>query len=202
LTRAASLPHIVEIKLSLPARYDVDRLVPLVRDPRWLFVYWETRDATRKRVEEQIGRTSAVAPREVLRLTVIEHDSFAGRLAGPSWTVELAPMATSWYVEVGRPDATVRVEIGLMADGHFIGFTAPVHVTMPPSAVSSDESPVWRDLSTPERRSVTASVGVDRDLTSELVHHVQHSPGTSPGGPQGHRLLEEPLAGPGGRPSH
>ncbi len=95
----------------LPWYYGDNRMVLMVRDPWWLFAYWEVTPELRARVEDEIRRSGAVADVTVLRvydLSSGQHNSF---------DIELRDLADRWYIDVGKPDHEWVAEIGIRCHG-------------------------------------------------------------------------------------
>ena len=102
----------------------------MVRDPYWLYAYWEfapelrgsCRDARRGGLRES---------RTVLRVydvTGTDIDEPAGY-----YDIDVAHEASNWYINVTRVEREYCVEIGLIApDGSFIVIARSNSVALPP----------------------------------------------------------------------
>lgn len=82
----------------------------LVRDPWWLFAYWEVTSELRARAEEDIHKRRWSIDVTVLRV----YNLSAGQ---EYFDVELRELADHWYVDVGKPDQEWVAEIGLRCHG-------------------------------------------------------------------------------------
>ncbi|BAS27137.1 DUF4912 domain-containing protein [Limnochorda pilosa] len=97
---------------ALPARYGEDRVTLLVRDPEWIFAYWEiTPPSFGVAAAQQACRETELEP--VLRV----HDLAE---TGPFQEIGVGE-AESWYIEAGRPGHRFEAELGLRGPGG--GFT-------------------------------------------------------------------------------
>ena len=182
-------------RLDLPERYDLDRLVAVPRDPDWLFAYWETRDATRRRLEARLAGQGAAPPtKHRLRIAILGVGG--AEVETLSWTVELPPGATSWYVEVGRPSARVRVSYGIVAGeaAAFVPLLPPVEVSMPSRELAPESDARWAQLGdhglatgpAPEQPHERL-----REISERLIRHVHGANAeSSREWPPTHRLVE------------
>jgi hypothetical protein len=97
----------------LPPKYDVDECVAIAVDPKTIFVYWEIRDETRRRLERT--RPGGYV---ALRLLVIE-----GTWDGPRTTsrdVEVHTSVGDWFMRDLPPGAVVRAAIGWQTADAFV----------------------------------------------------------------------------------
>ena len=101
--------------LRLPSHYGENRLVLLVRDPWWIFAYWEITPQRQEECVRQIKRSGCTGQKTVLRVydvtgkTLPKYNSF--------FDIELDFPADNWYVDVGLPDREWVAEIGFRVDG-------------------------------------------------------------------------------------
>jgi hypothetical protein len=131
-------------RAELPRHYGTDRLVLLARDPWWVFAWWEITPGTRVEALRTLG-DDADGARDVLRL----HDgTLADAATNPTFVdVEFAPGAESWYVNVGRPGATLCAEVGLRtASGRFVRLTRSNTIRMPPAQPAGPSPVRWATL--------------------------------------------------------
>jgi hypothetical protein len=96
---------------ALPSRYHEDTVVALVRDPWWVFVYWELDDATRAASKRKAGDGA----RFVLRVYEVGGDE---RMLDETLVHDIA--VGDWYVPVRAPRLRIRAVMGYLAkDGAF-----------------------------------------------------------------------------------
>lgn len=170
----------------LPERYGKDRIVAMVRDPYWIHSYWELTQETLSRGLRALGREAPGAKR-ILR--VYSGDAKASRPDDFLFDVALTPDARNWYVNVGGPGRTYRVEIGLLTKaGKYVCLASSNSVSMPPDRMSDLLDEEWADLSPEYYAEMYALSG---GLTGS------RAPLTSPGlGERLARRLEQRLASP------
>jgi hypothetical protein len=127
----------------LPAGYDVDRIVLLVRDPYWLHTFW---DITRKnllRAREDLGDEWKDA-KSVLRVYDVTGLDFDGTNAHSYFDIEVAGGANNWYVNTRVPNRTYLIEIGLLAEsGRFVVLARSNRATTPRDAPSEITDEEW-----------------------------------------------------------
>ncbi len=111
--------HSVEVRSNtpfspeLPLTYGEDRAVLLVRDPWWIFAYWEVTERRRQQVAGAMRREGLNADKMVLRV----YDSTDGPpvYSTSFFDIEINGFASNWYIDVGRPDRQWVVEVGFRA---------------------------------------------------------------------------------------
>jgi len=123
----------------LPARYNEDRLVLLVRDPWWAYAWWEITDATFERT-----RKRAPAGRFVLRLYNVTQIAWDGTNHHTSFDVEVQGAASSWFLDLAKPGDSFCAELGLVDEtGHFHAMVRSNAITLPPDRVSDVIDEEW-----------------------------------------------------------
>ncbi|MDA0691937.1 MAG: DUF4912 domain-containing protein [Nitrospinae bacterium] len=113
-----------EVYQELPANYGDNKLVLLVRDPHWCFLYWELQS---DKIEAGLGRLnrSENAVRHVLRI----HSPSGG---GTYFDADIDFRAGSHYIQLSPPGASFYSEIGLLdQEGHFAALAVSNTVTLP-----------------------------------------------------------------------
>ncbi len=99
----------------LPSRYHEDRMVLLVRDPWWLFSYWEFTPWREARVLEGMRREGCEREKTVLRV----YDVTGTSIESPNsfFDIEVGDRADNWYIDTGAPDREWVAEVGFRARG-------------------------------------------------------------------------------------
>jgi hypothetical protein len=125
----------------LPGRYGDHFIYLMIRDPYWLYAYWEIRKEVEERALRELG-SDWNAVRSILR---VYHIADRGRAPG-YFDVALRDMAEAWYLEV-QPNSTYVVEIGLLhRDGRFIALARSNEVTTPRSGMSEILDENWMGI--------------------------------------------------------
>jgi hypothetical protein len=124
----------------LPVRYGVDRLVILVRDPHWVYAWWELTDGT---LAEGRGRLDAAADL-VLRVYDVSAIHWDGSNHHAEFDIEVEDLAGNWYIEIGKPGSSHVAELGLRTrDGRFLALVRSNVVTLPRDSMSPVVDEEW-----------------------------------------------------------
>lgn len=151
----------------LPSLYGEDVVVALVRDPWWVFVYWEIAEATRLACLERVPEDSDY----VLRLREAQG---AKRLLAQTRVPEIE--AGDWYVQVSAPRLRIQAELGYLSqDGVFESVfesePVPVPSYSPAPTVEEPGQPVVE---------ISPRQGVDPEPEPAVEIPVQPSPRPEP----------------------
>ena len=126
----------------LPSRYGRDMMVLAVRDPWWLYTYWEVKDSTWNKFREELREEFNKAKR-VLRVYDVSSILFNGFNANKFFDIEVREDALSWYIDIAVPGRSWCVDFGLLlADGRFITILRSNVVETPldgPSWITDEE---------------------------------------------------------------
>ncbi|MCS6861531.1 MAG: DUF4912 domain-containing protein, partial [Abditibacteriales bacterium] len=119
--------------------YGEDRVTLLVRDPHWLYAYWDFSPTTRERL-------GAGGSRTVLRIKDVTNTS--PDVPHAFHDIELLPGADNWYIHVDQPERDYCADLGLVTpEGDFVLLARSSAVRPPrerPSDVIAEE---WRGIS-------------------------------------------------------
>ena len=149
----------------LPDDYGDNRIVLMVRDPEWLFTYWELRqdviDSTRNTLVPL-----AEGAKTILRVYDVTDIIFNGYNAHKYFDIEVAGGARSWYIHAGEPNRSFCVDIGFLApDGTFRILSRSNTVKIPRMGVSEVVDEEWMSINelyekayTPMGRCISESV--------------------------------------------
>lgn len=143
-----------EAPFEFPAGYGDNRIVLMVRDPHWLYTYWEVNENRRGEIRQQIGDDAFSRARLFLRVydadKIRHHD------------IEVGP-ARNWYVHVPAPNRTYYVEIGFMTeDGRFIAAARSNSVTTPLDTMSDVIDEQWMIPDWDKLYSLSGGFGIGR----------------------------------------
>lgn len=135
-----------EPELALPRRYGVDRLVLMVRDPYWLYAYWEISATRQEEFNSVYGPRAWESTRPVLRVYDVTGVDFNGSNAVGYTDISIQEEADSWHIHVGQPNRSYCVDLGRkFPDGRFVTLLRSNVVTTPRSSLSEclDEEWMW-----------------------------------------------------------
>jgi len=140
---------------SLPDNYGDNLIFAMVRDPYWLFTYWEIQP----RHEEEVLRSlKAAKPETSSILRVFDLSSCPKGTC--FFDIRLENMVRNWYVHV-QPGRSYVVEIGLLhKDGRFAPLARSNVIAMPRASISEIVDEKWMGGAEAQQRLYEASGGV------------------------------------------
>jgi hypothetical protein len=128
----------------LPTSYGDTKIVLLPRDPWWCFAYWEIGEQTKQEIRSIYGENVKYVIRVYDVTNVVNFD---GKNANKYFDIEINPAANNWYINVGEPNRSWCVDLGLITpDGKFVVITRSNIVTMPRYGVSPLTDEQWAVL--------------------------------------------------------
>lgn len=117
----------------LGTSYGQDRLVMLVRDPYWVFCYWELDGTACEKLKARHGKEIFDGARWVLRLHM-QND-------GQPTDIDVHCDARNWYINV-RDNCEMHGEIGIVTrPGKFLGLATSNRVRTPRGGMSEQTEP-------------------------------------------------------------
>jgi len=101
-----------EDRFLFPETYGVNRVRLLVRDPEWIFAYWDVSPAAMKDLGKSLGERALALSRLTLRVL--------DPVSGGSSDILLPPGARWWYIRTDSARRTYRAELGVtLPSGEF-----------------------------------------------------------------------------------
>jgi len=129
-----------ERPFEFPAGYGDNRIVLMVRDPFWIYAYWETKDQRQEKI-----------------LRVYDTENWQ------SFDIELTGGARSWYIRVPAPNRTYCVDIGYYgSDGKFIALIRSNWVTTPLDRMSDIIDEQWMIPDWEKMYALSGGFGIGR----------------------------------------
>lgn len=157
-----------ESQYRLPDAYGQDRIVAMTRDPYWVCVYWEITDETLMRAMQSLGKAQLNA-RRILRVYTVD-----GQKEGSErilFDVSLTLEARNWYINVGGPGRSYRIEIGLLTvGGKFVCLASSNFVSTPRDRMSDVLDEKWMSLPAEYEEMYALSGGLTRGVSSPELH--------------------------------
>jgi hypothetical protein len=127
----------------IPWGYGQDRITAMVVDPDRLFVYWEATDEAIARARAALGAEGAYASL-ALRVYDVTGRLFDGTNANDYFDQRVERGDRQWFFHVGRPTATVCVELGLQStEGRFVRIARSGRADFPRRSPAPDGPPQW-----------------------------------------------------------
>jgi len=119
-----------------PYAYGDNRIVLMVRDPYWIFTYWEVSEKKLSEIKTHLGSETYNKCTWCLRVYKTDKWEF--------FDINLPAMANNWYINVPYPNSSYCVEIGVKtSDGRFIAAARSNIVTTPPDRMSDVIDEEW-----------------------------------------------------------
>jgi hypothetical protein len=177
----------VEEAFQIPAGYGDHRIVLMVKDPWWLYAYWELQPHLERQVRNQLGPEEIEGLRSILRVYDVTDRDFPNQPAQAQSDITLSGLAVSWYLHVNAPNRSFLVDIGLLTrHGRFLALARSNRVTTPRFGPSDiiDEEWMVADEDYWKLFGMTAGVGMGSSPTAlkEFLARALASPGMfSPG---------------------
>lgn len=111
-------PHALENEdRELPRGYGDTKIVAMVRDPRWIFAYWEV-SHEKKTILSKMGLD---VKRLILRIYDITNVVFDGFNANSFFEIETNESTDNWYINLPGAARTWCIDLGVKtSDGSFI----------------------------------------------------------------------------------
>ena len=134
--------------------YGDTKVALIVRDPEWVFAYWEIAPQDRARLQMPRGRHRRVMILRWYDVTGVA--AFTGENARRIVDTEIDDEASSWYQKLPDPGGAWCAELGVIGDDdRFLPLCRSSTVHTPRSSmVPASDSEVWMDVGTPRRRLV------------------------------------------------
>jgi hypothetical protein len=125
-----------------PETYGESTITLMVRDPYWLFAYWEFAPNLNAELRARLGETDLMRSRLVLRI----YDVTGADPDHPAsyHDIDVASGSRNWYINVMRVERDYVVDLGLVTpDGSFIIIARSNVVSLPPVGPSEVVDEEW-----------------------------------------------------------
>jgi hypothetical protein len=157
-----------EAEQNIPENYNETRIALLVRDPYWLYCYWEIDAETRNRLSQKFGGFYQIPL--ILRVYDITNVSFDGTNSNNYFDVKINSNSKNWYINVANPNCTFCVDIGFVQnDGIFYKIARSNVVTTPRDNVSDVIDEEWMVIEEDFRRLYRLAGMGQGNSSAELV---------------------------------
>lgn len=119
----------------LPGHYGRNKLVFMIRDPQWGFVYWEMN-------ESLINEHNLNNKERFLRVYDISESGSPERTTS-FFDIKLDGMSHNWYIKLAQANRTFIVDLGYFQEGRFITVLRSNPGTTPRDAISDQLDQEW-----------------------------------------------------------
>jgi len=145
---------------SLPYSYNVTKIVLMVRDPYWAYVYWDIDEAKYKETQ-YLMQAHAGRIKTILRVYDVTGVEFNGFNSHRTFDVDVNLEAKCWYIHTGVPDRDYLVDIGLLDDqGKFYLIARSNVMRTPRDSMSTVIDENWMVSDFDEVYSLSGGLGV------------------------------------------
>ena len=154
-----------EERFLFPESYGQNRIRLLVRDPEWIFAYWDVKPESLAELAKSLGERALALSRLTLRVV--------DPVSGGSSDILLPPGARWWYVRTDAARRTYRAELGVtLPSGQFRRLAESNTVVTPrvgPSAARARRRMSYRAAGELAPADAVAAIEEEReaDLASE-----------------------------------
>lgn len=153
----------------LPDFYGVDRLVLMVRDPHWLYAYWEVSATKQEEFNANYGSGAWDTSSPVLRVYEVNGESIESSNLLVYADIGLSNKDINWHINVGKPNSNFCVDFGRILDGKFITILRSNIVTTPRESLSDCFDEEWMWIEDIYRSVGRISYGVSSPMISERL---------------------------------
>jgi hypothetical protein len=116
----------------------------MVKDPWWLFAYWEIQAGTERSARSQLLPHEVAGLQSILRVYDVTGVDYPAKPAHASFDIGLSGLATNWYIHTNAPGQSFIVELGLLtAQGRFLLLARSNRVTAPRFGPSDVIDEAW-----------------------------------------------------------
>jgi hypothetical protein len=138
-----------------------DRIIAMIRDPFWIHAYWELSRSTLARAQAALGQEWHSA-RPVLRLMDVSSEDTTSSSERHVRDLEIHGGVNNWYIDVGNPPRSFRVDIGYLSRrGKFYVLARSNVVTTPKTGTTDLFDQNWLGLERSYERVFHQSGGND-----------------------------------------
>ena len=134
-------PPVFGIPAELPYHYNDDKVALLVRDPHWVYSYWEVTPRKLDMARAELGDGQGALALRVYDVTDLFFD---GANAHSFYDIGVYDTVGDWYVNTGEPGRSFIMDLGLKApDGRFITLARSNAIRTPRDTVSDVLDEEW-----------------------------------------------------------
>ena len=138
-----TIGRIGEFEYPIPERYDETKLVFLVKDPDWAFVYWDIETSKLREIKERIESNDSEND-FVLRIYEFEDLSLKDDVEyGFYFDIPIQITDFSWYVNLPTRGGYYKAAIGIVDANGFDGIISSNVISTPSGRISLVEDEEW-----------------------------------------------------------
>lgn len=128
----------------LPARYGTTNVALMVKDPFWLYAYWEIAPDSLESLKNKLSKEDAEMAKIVLRIYDVTLIDFNGSNANKYFDIDVNSRENNWYINIWLDNVSYVGEIGLRTEaGKFIPLARSNYVHAPRISHSPRSEQIW-----------------------------------------------------------
>ncbi|MBU2541664.1 MAG: DUF4912 domain-containing protein [Candidatus Omnitrophica bacterium] len=157
-----------------PADYGLNRVRLMVKDPFWVFAYWEIPFDNLNSLKSRLSDEEIRTAKTVLRMYDVTLLDFNGTNANSYFDIEVDIYANNWYVNLYKDGVSYIAEIGLRtAGGRFISLARSNCVHTPRVSYSPRSEQIWMNVQDGSKESVFVrpSIAVSKDASISAAQY-------------------------------
>ncbi|MGD8401633.1 MAG: DUF4912 domain-containing protein [Bacillota bacterium] len=153
----------------IPPHYNDTRMILMVRDPYWLYTYWNVNENTKSQIAA--GGRNFDQLQLILRVYDVTDLNFDGSSSNYYFDINLNHYTNNWYINVTQSNRSFCVDLGYIAEsGHFVTIVRSNIVTTPRDRVSDVIDEEWMIIEEDFRKIYRLASGAGLGASSvELV---------------------------------
>ncbi|MGE5397341.1 MAG: DUF4912 domain-containing protein [Chitinophagales bacterium] len=146
----------------LPWGYNDTRVVLMVRDPHYLYVYWEIGEDNWNHIRSNYGEENVEGRHVVLRLCELDKDA-------NSTDINLGTLIGGWHIAVDKEDTPFYCLLGIKIGDNFVPIAVSNTVVTPRNNISTLVDDEWMLVNDNEQRLLKRIGSIPVDLTSPMM---------------------------------
>jgi hypothetical protein len=126
----------------IPSNYNDTRMILMVRDPYWLYTYWNVNTDTKSQIAA--GGRNFEQLQLILRVYDVTDLNFDGTVSNYFFDINLNHYTNNWYINVAQSNRSFCVDLGYITEnGQFMMIVRSNIVTTPRDQVSDVIDEEW-----------------------------------------------------------
>ena len=128
----------------IPLGYGDDKIVLMVRDPYWLYSYWEVTAGKKEEIRQTVGDHEYNGGKMVLRIYDVTDVRFDGTNSHHFFDIHVGDFAQNWYINAPGANRAYIADLGyLTRSGQFVLIARSNCVTTPRDTFSDVVDEEW-----------------------------------------------------------
>ncbi len=150
----------------LPSHYGTTNLRLLVRDPFWIYAYWEISETSWKNLTKKLSSNEVEGAKTILRLYEVSLIDFNGKNANHYFDIDVGAYINNWHINLWSDNESYVGEIGIRTQsGDFFALSRSNCVHTPRVGYSPRTEQMWMKFidETEHSRYIVARVKANKN---------------------------------------